>query len=106
MERRVTSPFLQATRFLDTMGMDSAYTDSYGRPRVVDRRNGLQFQKVMGYFKGCFLTQSSDICFTSGPQTPHRDLVLRWWLAVIFSIRPIGIWIWELEYANCPVPSP
>lgn len=39
-------------RYLNQMGLDSSYTDSFGRRSRVQQRNDLQMQKVMLYFSG------------------------------------------------------
>jgi len=40
------------TRYLNQKGLNESYTDYFGRSRTLDRRNDIQFQKVMLYFKG------------------------------------------------------
>ena len=47
--------FLVSTRYLNQMGLDDTYTDYQGTVRPVQKRNDIQFQKVMLYFKGWFL---------------------------------------------------
>jgi hypothetical protein len=39
-------------RYLNQNGLESTYTDSFGRTRTLDRRNDLQLQKATLYFKG------------------------------------------------------
>lgn len=39
-------------RYLNQMGLDQTYTDSTGDTRFIDRRNDLQLQKALLYFKG------------------------------------------------------
>ncbi|ULQ55273.1 hypothetical protein KJS94_11535 [Flavihumibacter rivuli] len=41
-----------STRYLNQTGLDDNYTDAFGRTKNIDKRNDLQFQKVMLYFKG------------------------------------------------------
>ncbi|HLO80853.1 MAG TPA: hypothetical protein VK166_07845 [Chitinophagaceae bacterium] len=41
-----------SVRYLNQSGLDDTYTDYFGRPSVIKKRNDLQFQKVMLYFKG------------------------------------------------------
>ncbi|ULQ51352.1 hypothetical protein [Flavihumibacter fluvii] len=45
-----------STRYLNQKGLDSFYTDAFDRKKYVDKRNDLQFQKVMLYFKGWLFT--------------------------------------------------
>ena len=40
------------TRYLNQQGMKESYTDAFGRTFNLKKRNDLQFQKVMLYFKG------------------------------------------------------
>jgi hypothetical protein len=48
--------FFSVVRYLNQGGLDSTYTDSFGRDFSVKRRNDIQFQKVMIYFKGWVYT--------------------------------------------------
>ncbi|MFC5270354.1 hypothetical protein [Adhaeribacter terreus] len=41
-----------SSRYLNQQGMESSFTDSFGRNFRLQKRNDLQFQKVMLYFKG------------------------------------------------------
>ena len=50
-----TFSFLVSTRYLNQMGLDDTYTDYQGNVRNIQKRNDLQFQKVMLYFKGWFV---------------------------------------------------
>mgnify|MGYP000144436646 CR=1 FL=1 len=50
----MTFSFFASSRYLNQMGLDTSYTDHLGREKFIDRRNDLQFQKVMLYFKGWF----------------------------------------------------
>ncbi|MBK0404691.1 hypothetical protein I5M27_16980 [Adhaeribacter sp. BT258] len=40
------------SRYLNQQGINSSYTDAFGRTFNLQKRNDLQFQKVMLYFKG------------------------------------------------------
>ena len=44
--------FFATFRYLNQKGFDSTFTDSFGRSFNVKRRNDMQFQKLMIYFKG------------------------------------------------------
>jgi len=44
--------FYTTSRYLNQMGLDDRYTDSFGREFSLNRRNDFQFQKVVFYFKG------------------------------------------------------
>ena len=39
-------------RYLNQMDLDDTYTDAFGRTKNINKRNDIQFQKVMLYFKG------------------------------------------------------
>jgi hypothetical protein len=41
-----------SVRYLNQTGLDDTYTDYFGRTSVIKKRNDIQFQKVMLYFKG------------------------------------------------------
>ncbi len=41
-----------SVRYLNQSGLDDTYTDYFGRTSVIKKRNDIQFQKVMLYFKG------------------------------------------------------
>ena len=43
-------------RYLNQLGIDSAYTDSFGRTHTVQRRQDVQLQKFFAPFSGWFLT--------------------------------------------------
>ena len=43
---------LTTMRYLNQLGLKDKYSDSFGREFNLDRRNDLQFQKVVLYFKG------------------------------------------------------
>jgi hypothetical protein len=45
-----------SVRYLNQEGLDDTYTDAFGRTSVIDKRNDLQFQKLMLYFKGWLFT--------------------------------------------------
>lgn len=44
--------FYTTSRYLNQMGLDNSYTDSFGRDFSLKRRNDFQFQKVVFYLKG------------------------------------------------------
>ncbi|WP_380801754.1 hypothetical protein [Shivajiella indica] len=48
--------FYSVVRYLNQRRIDSTFTDSFGRDFSVKRRNDIQFQKVMIYFKGWVYT--------------------------------------------------
>ena len=39
-------------RYLNQKGLDPSYTDGFGKPQTVDRRQDVQLQKVSIYFTG------------------------------------------------------
>src|SRR3954453_18582956 len=39
-------------RYLNQLGLDDKYTDGFGKPQTVDRRQDIQLQKVSIYFTG------------------------------------------------------
>jgi hypothetical protein len=41
-----------SVRYLNQSGLEDTYTDYFGRTSVIKKRNDIQFQKVMLYFKG------------------------------------------------------
>lgn len=57
------------TRYLNQQGMKSSYTDDFGRTFNLKKRNDVQFQKVMLYFKGWLYNPKFRYllyCWTSG----------------------------------------
>lgn len=49
------SPYV-TIRYLNQMNINDSYTDAFGQPHIIKKRNDIQFQKVTLYFKGWIAT--------------------------------------------------
>ncbi|MCS4434200.1 hypothetical protein [Aquiflexum gelatinilyticum] len=66
--------FYSVVRYLNQNGIDSTYTDFFERDFSVKRRNDIQFQKVMIYFKGWVYTPKFRYLFYTWTANPNLGL--------------------------------
>lgn len=52
----LTLRILMYPRYLNQMGLDPEYTDSFGKKSTIDRRQDIQFQKLVVFFQGWLMT--------------------------------------------------
>lgn len=51
-EGKLVFSFMATLRYLNSHAIDDSFTNNAGRTSAIDKRNDIQFQKVMLYFKG------------------------------------------------------